>query len=401
MGSLIRHSLRMRRVLTASVMLAVAVSVMALFALGLTYGGVQQGVRASAERGGAQVMVVPRDAAADVSDTALLFTGAPAPIYLPTSTARDIEEIPGVERATSQFFSQTLNESCCSTGGATRLVGVDFAKDWTIQPFSGRDLSDGLSDDEVIVGADVGGDVGGRLSLLGSVFTIVEKLEPSGADLDDCLLLDIDVARGLSAENLGLSHLWEKYGSPADLVSCVLVDLDGDVEASIVLNRINALDGVQGIQRSDVVASSQKQLEAVFLILLGAGVLMLASTLVQLFARFYSCVWERKSELALYRAMGASKGQIRSLIGGEVSVIVGVGLVLGLACGAGLYELLVGMLQDGSAFPFIPLDTGAVVGLSAAIVLAFALLSLAAIAAPLAQIGRLDPSLAMQQGDID
>ena len=45
----------MRKVLTASVVLAVAVSVMALFALGLTYGGVQQGVRASAERGGAQI----------------------------------------------------------------------------------------------------------------------------------------------------------------------------------------------------------------------------------------------------------------------------------------------------------------------------------------------------------
>ena len=90
----------MRKVLTASVVLAVAVSVMALFALGLTYGGVQQGVRASAERGGAQIMVVPRDAAADVSDTALLFTGAPAPVYFPVSTAEAIGEVEGVGRAT-------------------------------------------------------------------------------------------------------------------------------------------------------------------------------------------------------------------------------------------------------------------------------------------------------------
>ena len=93
MRRLIAHSLKMRKVLTASVVLAVAVSVMALFALGLTYGGVQQGVRASAERGGAQIMVVPRDAAADVSDTALLFTGAPAPVYFPVSTAEAIGEL--------------------------------------------------------------------------------------------------------------------------------------------------------------------------------------------------------------------------------------------------------------------------------------------------------------------
>ena len=302
----------MRKVLTASVVLAVAVSVMALFALGLTYGGVQQGVRASAERGGAQIMVVPRDAAADVSDAALLFTGAPAPVYFPVSTAEAIREVDGVGRATTQFFSQTLNESCCSTAGATRLIGVDFARDWTVQPFSGRDLSVGLADDEVILGADVGGDVGDRLSLLGRTFTIVEKLEPSGADLDDSLLLAIDTARSLSEENLGLSYLWDKYGAPGDLVSCVLADLDGTADASVVLNRINALDGVYAFQRSGVVEASQKQLETVFLILLGAGVLMLASTLVQLFARFYSCVWERKSELALYRAMGASKGQLRA-----------------------------------------------------------------------------------------
>ena len=378
----------MRKVLTASVVLAVAVSVMALFALGLTYGGVQQGVRASAERGGAQIMVVPRDAAADVSDTALLFTGAPAPVYFPVSTAEAIGEVEGVGRATTQFFSQTLNESCCSTAGATRLIGVDFARDWTVQPFSGRDLSVGLADDEVILGADVGGDVGDRLSLLGRTFTIVEKLEPSGADLDDSLLLAIDTARSLSEENLGLSYLWDKYGAPGDLVSCVLADLDGTADASVVLNRINALDGVYAFQRSEVVEASQKQLETVFLILLGAGVLMLASTLVQLFARFYSCVWERK-------------GQLRALIGGEVAAIVGAGLVSGLACGAGLYVVLMDLLQDGSAFPFISPDPGETGALAAVLAAAFALLALAAIAAPLAQIGRLDPSLAMQQGDID
>ncbi|MVN48710.1 hypothetical protein GO728_15185 [Eggerthella lenta] len=59
------------------------------------------------------------------------------------------------------------------------------------------------------------------------------------------------------------------------------------------------------------------------------------------------------------------------------------------------------LLQDGSAFPFISPDLGETRALAAVLAAAFALLALAAIAAPLAQIGRLDPSLAMQQGDID
>ena len=102
-----------------------------------------------------------------------------------------------------------------------------------------------------------------------------------------------------------------------------------------------------------------------------------------------------------YTHLGASKGQLRALIGGEVAAIVGAGLVSGLACGAGLYVVLMDLLQDGSAFPFISPDPGETGALAAVLAAAFALLALAAIAAPLAQIGRLDPSLAMQQGDID
>lgn len=400
MRGLIFHSLQMRRVMTLSIVSAVAVSVAVLFALGLLYGGVQRGVRISAERGGAEVLVVPHDAAVDIADTALLFTGAPAPLYLPKTTADDIASVKGVGRTTEQFFSQTLNASCCSTTGATRLIGVDFATDWTVQPFSTLDLSEGLGDEEVIVGSDVGGAVGEPMSLLGRKFTIVSKLESSGSSLDGSILLDVDVARSMSFDNKGLSYLWDKYGNPDDLVSCVLVDLDGTSDPAVVLNRINAMGGGYAIQRSNVVEASQKQLESVFMILLGAGVVMLASTLIQLFARFYSSVWERKSELALYCAVGANRSQVRMILIGEVAFIVGTGSVVGLGCGAVLYAALTGMLKADSAFPFVSLGVSETAMLVAIILSVLAGLALVAIIAPLAQLNRLDPSLAMQQGDI-
>jgi putative ABC transport system permease protein len=131
------------------------------------------------------------------------------------------------------------------------------------------------------------------------------------------------------------------------------------------------------------------------------AVLMLITMLVQLFARFYSCVWDRKSELALYRAVGANRGQLRALIGGEVGVIVAIGLVVGLVLGAVLYQALVGMLQNGTSFPFAGLPIGAMIGIAAVFVIAFALIAVAAVAVPLSQLGRLEPSLVMQQGDID
>ncbi len=53
------------------------------------------------------------------------------------------------------------------------------------------------------------------------------------------------------------------------------------------------------------------------------------------------------------------------------------------------------------AFPYIGLSIPLTLLLVAAIILLFALISFLSILWPLRQVGRLDPSLAMQQGDID
>ena len=79
----------------------------------------------------------------------------------------------------------------------------------------------------------------------------------------------------------------------------------------------------------------------VFLLLLVAAILMVVVTLLQLFARFYSTVWDRKSELALYRAIGASQADLKKLIIGEMGALVGV---VGAACAMALASV--------SALPF-------------------------------------------------
>lgn len=401
MKDLVFHSLSMRKVQTVSVVLAVALSVMTLLALTMVYGGVQQGVAVNEQRSGAEALVVSADAAATVDDSELLFTGAPAPIYFPAETAERIAAIDGVERSTVQFFTQTLDESCCSTIGATRLIGVDFATDWTVQPFATRELPDTIGEKAVVIGANVGGEPGEGVRLLSDGFTVYDKLQPSGTDLDNSILMDIDVARQISAEAQGLGYLWKKYGEPDQIVSALLFDFDDDVARNITENRIRALGGVGVVERSTVVAESQKSLEAVFAILLGVGIIMLVATVVQLFARFYTCVWDRKSELALYRAIGASAKDLRKLIGAEAAIDTGAGYAIGVVAGVALYFGLLGLLQGSSSFPFIGLEWWAVVLVALGLLVLFALLTALAILMPLRQIGRLDPSLAMQQGDID
>ncbi len=401
MLTLLKQSLAKHAIQTAAMIISVAMSVMAILAVILVSAGVTAGIEASSERSGAQFLVVPREAADEIDDSALLFTGAPVPFYLSRDIASNIEEIDGVTAVSAQFFTQTLNASCCSTDTATRLIGVDFSTDWTVQPFCDEKLPDTLDDRSVIVGADVAGEKGETIYLLGEAFTVYAKLAPSGGDLDDSLLLDIDAARALAKEQPDFAHFWNKFGQPEDLVSCILFDVGESAQKNVVINKITAQGGVSVIERSAVVADAQKDLESILTVVLCLSAMMLVSTTVQLFARFFTCVWDRKSELALYRAIGATRGDIRRLIGGEIALVVGVGLCVGIALGFAFESLLVAIMTSSSAFPFItpePMEMAGAVGI---VVGVFAVLAVLAVAWPLYQIGRIDPSLAMQQGDID
>ena len=73
----------------------------------------------------------------------------------------------------------------------------------------------------------------------------------------------------------------------------------------------------------------------------------------------------------------------------------------GLVLGVGLYALVPALLAAGGSFPYVAPSVGACVGVGVCVAVLFALLTLAAVAWPLARAGRIDPSSAMQTGDID
>lgn len=404
MKELVFSSLRKRKVQTITVVLVIAASTTLLFALLLMYSGVSQGVALSKERGGAEVMLVPTDAAESVSDSDLLFTGTPSPIYLDAAVAEKAASIEGVSAVSTQFFSQTLSASCCDTGNETRVVGFDPQSDWVIQPLTDYDLSQGLGDDQIILGSRFASDDREEFVILGKSYHVAGRLAATGSDIDQCIMMDIDTARNISRDLEGYEHYWEKYGDPANLVSDILIDIDdslSDSERIMVLRRLGNIEGVRAIERTGVIDSSQESLAGVFGVMVAAGVLMLVVCVLQLFARFYSMAWDRKSELALYRAVGATKRQIAQLIGFEAAILAAVSVCIGLVLGFALYLGGQAWLSGVAAFPFVSASAPTVLLCALGIVVFFALVTFLSILTPLRQIGRIDPSLAMQQSDID
>lgn len=65
----------------------------------------------------------------------VLFCAEPVNVYLPADVERTVAETAGVEQATPQFFTQTVNQSCCSVIGVTRVVGIDMETDFIVGPW--------------------------------------------------------------------------------------------------------------------------------------------------------------------------------------------------------------------------------------------------------------------------
>lgn len=403
MKQLITHSLRMHKIQTVSIIVSVALSVMIVTTLGLMYGGVQQGITASKERGGADIMAVPTDAMQYLDETELLYTGAPAPVYMSKDIVDSIASVEGVVHASPQFFGQTLNSGCCSTTGETRLIGIDPESDFVVRGLTGDASVDKLGENEVIVGSGVGGVYDNTLTILNVSYTVVGTMAETGTAFDSSIVGNIDLVRDICRNLEGYGHYWEKNGDPSELISCIMVDVEeGNEEAlTAVKARINLTDETTPLVRSEIADKSTEQLQSVFFLLVAAALIMAVVVLLQLFARFYSSVWDRKKELALYRAVGASKSDLRKLIVYEMEILVVGGLVAGLVLGFAAQYALLGIMESSLAFPFVALGAGASIALIAGIIIVFEAVSIASIIAPLRQIERLDPSMAMQQGDID
>lgn len=400
MFTLIKHALRMRRTQSVATFLSVALSVAVIFALVLSSMGVQNGLATSRERLGADIMVIPSDAAVDLDQNALLFTGSPANMYMDAGVEARVAAVAGVKRTTAQFYGQTLDASCCSADGPARLVGYDAATDWVISPWTDQKVEGALGAAQVVVGSDLAADYERGGKVLGHNVDLAAMLDATGTDLDGSLLMDIDQVRAFVKDTADLSYLWDEYGSPDNLISCVLVQVD-DGWRNAVVTELASMDGIAVIEASSTVEKVADQMGALFSIMAGAAALLVVATLFQLFARFFSLAWDRRGELALYRALGASRREVSLLIGGEAAVLVGGGVVAGLVLGAVLYLAVPGMLANAGSFPYLAPGLGICVVVAVAVAAVFAAIGLAAVAWPLARAGRIDPSSAMQTGDIN
>ena len=101
----------------------IAAAVMTVVAL--LIAGVNEGLTNTAQRLGADLMVVPRGEKIAQQFNEALITGKPATFYLEQATVEKVSKVPGVTHASTHIFVETLtNARCCA--GKFFIVGFNL-----------------------------------------------------------------------------------------------------------------------------------------------------------------------------------------------------------------------------------------------------------------------------------
>ncbi len=401
MWRIIGHSLGKRRWQTAATLVGVALGVGFLLAVFLLYNGFQGGLERGRQRLGADLLVVPSNATVDPDKA--LFAGSPLNVYMDVKFLEQAAKIPGVRRVEAEFFTQSLRLECCSVGTETRLVGIEskVLKRLAAMSPNGRET---LAPDEVIVGSQLLGEVsrpGSLIELLGDIFRLAYRLEPTGTALDYQILMPIDSARTLAAKTDALKPIWKEVGDPHNLISALLIEADDTSRIKEVARNLEALGPLRIIPAADTFQRLKRLMNAFVIVLAAAGVLTAVGGVAYLLGHFSSVAWDRKGEWALYRALGATQFRMVQLVVGEAVTLALSGAMLGLPLGYGLYRLAFTHLASQNSFPFVPPDGYLLTEAALGALAIYTLIGFLAAAIPALRVAQLEPALTMAQGDID
>lgn len=369
--------------------------------------GILNGLDSSLSRMGADIIVTPSNhILSEQPIEQILFTSHPANIYMDKGIVEKIKAIEGVSQVTAQFFTQTLNESCCSIGGINRIVGFDQETDFVLKPWMQSRHNDNndsrLKEGQIIAGGFAPIPLGKRVIMLGEVFTIMDRLEPVGGSIDTTLFVPIDTARKLAYESPLLKTYWRDGNTPNQLVSSVLVQTSEPNKIREIASHIESnIYGVKATVASEVLRSLKQQIQFMQSVVLTFSFLLWVVVILGLGSHYASLTMEKKKQVGLLRALGATRSGVFKLVVLESLISTSVGGMLGLLSGNYLLYIGIRFINSHTTYPFL-LPSWEWLAFSVIISMSCSLLmGLLASLYPAYCYAKLDPVIAITQGELE
>jgi putative ABC transport system permease protein len=258
----------------------------------------------------------------------------------------------GVQSVTPQLFIKPASFFCCLTEDVF-LIAIDQNTDFTVKPWLEKNIGRMLSTGEVIIGGKIPVITGDTVPFFGSRFIVAGKMEPTGMNIvDRGVFMTMDAAYAM-AENSKVRAL-QLLEIGRDEISTVLVQIKDDTRPDRVAIRIeHDIPGIKALVSDTVISTVRKQLTGLIRAILAiSGILWLVVILIMAFA-FTMIVNERRREIGLLRAMGASKRHIAAILLIEASLLSSGGGAAGILVGFGLLASFKNLMLHHLKLPYL------------------------------------------------
>ena len=297
---------------------------------------------------GADILVYPSAAMSKISSKTLLMQGSPVEVWKDRSMLSRMDDCDGIVAVSYQLYIRDT-----TTETPRWIVGYDPMTDFVIAPWIEGQTDFRLPDGAVLAGCKTcQGE--NAFSLFGKNWPVVARLVETGSELDEMVFVNLHT----------LTFLIEAAG---DAGITAYRNIDPEQDFTVALLRVNAqasLDSVTSwlntyIRKvkavrseetlTDTSAGMRRQMTMIAVIAVCAWiVLLLALGIAQ-----SMMMKERKKELYVWHAIGASRAVVNRVMLRESFLIYATGALLGILLCAGLLPILFGTAAEYSALlPF-------------------------------------------------
>jgi putative ABC transport system permease protein len=319
-----------------------------LFSSQFLMTGAEQSLDTGISRLGADILVVPEEYTA-LGETVIL-TGKPTSFFFDDSGYEKIAKIPGVSRASPQIYIATLFASCCAA--PVQMIAIDPETDFTVATWLRENPGVTLGKDDIIIGSSIIQNPGNDLMFYGHNFHVIGWLEPTGTGVDNSVFTRFEDAFVMADES-GEKAV-KKLTIPEGMVSAVLVKVEPGTSPSEVASEIQLqVPGTKTILHSGLLHAVSEQLGAITR-LLNASTLAVTIVLIPLLGVVSAMVThERRKEISILRALGATKGFVIRLMLAESFSLAIIGGLIGIGISAGLLVIYQDFIMYSLKIPFI------------------------------------------------
>ena len=397
---LIRKNLVRRPVRMAILVLCVTAVTGMQTAAALLDRASRAGLELGMKRLGADLVAVPRGLNDELTRSYL--TGEAALFYMDRSLEDKIAALDFVAQTSAQVYIKSLSGASCCSAWNIFLIGFEPETDFTVRPWLARHEDLKIGPDQIIVGAALAAEPGTVLKFYGREFRIAGSLDPTGTGLDTTVFIPMASAYAMARESA------VKAVKPLDLtpdrISVVMIKLKPAEQGGLPAYRAAyelemKLPEISVIQPEDFLVKVQKNLAGTLRTLRSASYAVWPVTALLIGLVFAMAANERRREIGLLRAMGATQWFVFRMILVEALLVAGLGAAIGLAAALGLTAGFSRLIAVTLEVPFYwPGRLELALLMAAAAVLAL-LTGGAAALVPALQTSRMEPYEAIRRGE--